>query len=415
MAEWKRNWRPAAMTPLESDNSAPKGFEKFTFAGIGMKCSIIEPKSLSKTSDWASIVSELEQWGEVPDTSSLQSISISEDESGPIAILHAGSEWFAEFLPWGSDGMLRRRSESASEICDAPCGGYSWEGIDIMVIRKNPPMGIDSDENLREALQAGEVGVAREILGACGKSLGLYHQHVNSERVTPADPIRWNQRLAGIEESLRAHSMWRAPHSRDAECMLGLGSVRFQDFKEGKIRIGRPRLSDALFPPKCEFPAIRDLASLVHDLSRIHHNTACNLDIVDLRSALIGGWRESAPSNWSSDSVFYTHRGGLAIWEYEQCLLDVVEAVSNQSGAPQPSTNLISYVRPFQKRMFNNRTIAALSVLLAFLGASSLANTFPFSGEELPIPLACFLSSAALMRYYRRLAPPPEMPFSRFF
>tara|TARA_B100000700_G_C14782171_1_gene731895 strand:- start:635 stop:832 length:198 start_codon:yes stop_codon:yes gene_type:complete len=65
--------------------------------------------------------------------------------------------------------------------------------------------------------------------------------------------------------------------------------------------------------------------------------------------------------------------------------------------------------------MFNNRTIAALSVLLAFLGASSLANTFPFSGEELPIPLACFLSSAALMRYYRRLAPPPEMPFSRFF
>ena len=404
------------MTLLKNDEPAPKGFEIFTFAGIGMKCRIVEPKSLDNTSEWNNIVSELDEWGEVPDLDSMDAISsISEDESGPIATLQGEYEWVAEFLPWGFDGMLRRRAEIAPETCDAPCGGYSWEGIDIIVMRKNTPKQNGSDENLRDALEAGEMGVAKEILRACGQCLGHYHLQVNSERTTPADPNRWNQRIAGIEESLRAHSMWRAPHSRDAECMLGLGNVRFQDFQQGRIRIGRPRLSDALFPPKCEFPAVRDLASLVHDLSKIHHNSACDLDIVELRSSLISAWRESAPSKWSSDRVFYTHRGGLAIWEYEQCLLDVVEAVSNQSGAPQPSTNLISYVRPYQKRMFNNRTIAALSVLTAFLGASSLANTFPFSPEELPIPIVCLLASIALMRYYRRLAPPPEMPFSRFF
>ena len=196
--------------------------------------------------------------------------------------------------------------------------------------------------------------------------------------------------------------------------MLGIGDVRFKDFTDGTIRIGRPRLSDALHVSECEFPAIRDLSSMVHDLSRLHFENSSELDIVELRLSLIKGWRESAPEKWCSDDVFYSHRGGLAIWEYEQCLLDVVEAVSHQSGAPQPATAIIGHVSRYQKRMFNNRTFGALSMMAAFFGVASLFNTFPPSPGELPIPLASLIIAMFLLRYYRGLSPPPEIPFTRF-
>ena len=70
------------------------------------------------------------------------------------------------------------------------------------------------------------------------------------------------------------------------------------------------RLHSALFPAKCEFPAIRDLASVAHDLSRAFYETESDLDIVELRSSLIEGWRSSAPENWSSDRVLYSHEEG---------------------------------------------------------------------------------------------------------
>ena len=142
--------------------------------------------------------------------------------------------------------------------------------------------------------------------------------------------------------------------------------MRFSDFNGKSIRIGPPRLSDALVPHDSEKPAIRDLASLVHDLSRIHHRVGSVFGLSELRSYLIEGWRKTAPEEWASDRAFYSHRGGLAIWEYEQCLMDVLEASANQSGAPQPAVKMLMYVKMYQKKMFNNRTFAALSFMAFF-------------------------------------------------
>ena len=117
---------------------------------------------------------------------------------------------------------------------------------------------------------------------------------------------------------------------------------------------------------------------------RLHYASGTDFDIVGLRLSLIEGWRETAPRKWASDNVFYSHRGGLAIWEYEQCLLDVIEATSNQSGAPEPAVGLIAYVPSFQKKMFNNRTIGALSIMAGFFGITSIYRTFPplFTGNR---------------------------------
>lgn len=415
MSVWERKWRPAAMKEVIDESESPSGFEPRSFAGIGMTCKLVEPIPIDGISEWEEAISDLTSWGKVPDPSSLSSVLLSENDRGPIARLSGDSNWIAEFLPWGSDGLLRRRIDASSEVCDAPCGGFSWEGGDLILIWEESSTEESSRDALIRALIDGDHEAATQTLRECGISLGRYHKHVEPVRTTPPDPNRWNARVAGIEELLRSNSVWRVPHSRDSECMLGLGDVGLADFHGGRIRISRPRLHSALFPAKCEFPAIRDLASVAHDLSRAFYETESDLDIVELRSSLIEGWRSSAPENWSSDRVLYSHRGGLAIWEYEQCLLDVIEAVSHQSGAPQPATGLISYVPRYQKRMFNNRTFGALSMMAGSIGAFSLISSFPPSAGEIPLPIASIALSIGLMKLYRNRSPAPEIPFNRFY
>ncbi len=417
MSEGVESWRPGALPQIEHSKIAPRGFEILEFSGRGplsaLSCSMIQPSELTKPSDWVEIASELDSWGEVPAPDSIVQVSTSETDRGPVAHLRSDTGWVAEFLPWGSDGLLRKRVNSYPESCDLPCGGYSWKGSDIISIRKEKGQKTNSRELLLDSFENGEKVEAEEILRECGRQLGSVHGHVEEIRVTPADPNRWNSRVSELEEALNAHSIWRAPYSRDSECMLCIGDVRLEDFIGESVRIGRPRLSDALHPPDCGFPAIRDLASLIHDLSRLHHVSGTDLDIVGLRLSLIEGWRETAPSKWASDNVFYSHRGGLAIWEYEQCLLDVIEATSHQSGAPHPAVGLIAYVPSFQKKMFNNRTIGALSTMAGFFGITSIYWTFPPSSQELVTPSLCIIASAALMWTYRRLSPLPEIPFNR--
>ena len=416
MYEGFGSWRPDALSRIEHSGRAPRGFSNPKFSGTGLlsalSCEMIEPLELVKPSDWIEIVSELKSWGEVPDPNSLDKVSVSDSDRGPVAYLYAEAGWIAEFLPWGSDGLLRKRIKSYPETCDVPCGGYSWEGLDIILIRKEEKHENTIGELLTEALVSQDMEKATTILSDCGKKLGNLHSNLEGIRITPPDPKRWNSRVSGMEEALHANSIWRAPYSRDSECMLAIGDIRIDDFRGNFIRIGRPRLSDALHPPNCGFPAIRDLASLVQDLSRMHYSSETQLDIVNLRLSLIDGWRETAPRKWASDNVFYSHRGGLAIWEYEQCLLDVIEATANQSGIPQPAVGLIQYVPSFQKKMFNNRTIGAFSIMTGFFGVTTLYSSFPTQLQEIFMPSLCFIASIFLMRTYRRMSPPPEVPFN---
>lgn len=416
MSEGAGPWRPEALPQIEHNEIPPRGFEILEFSGrgplSGLSCSMIQPSELIEPSDWIEIISELESWGEVPDPQSIVHVSTSDHVRGPIANLRSETEWVAEFLPWGADGLLRKRVNSYPESCDLPCGGYSWNGSEVISIRKEVEQNTNSRELLLDAFEHGSMKDAEEILRECGRDLGSVHSHVEGTRVTPADPNRWNSRVSELEEALNAHSIWRAPYSSDSECMVCIGDVRLEDFRNESIRISRPRLSDALHPPNCGFPAIRDLASLIHDLSRLHYASGTDFDIVGLRLSLIEGWRETAPRKWASDNVFYSHRGGLAIWEYEQCLLDVIEATSHQSGAPEPAVGLIAHVPSFQKKMFNNRTIGALSIMAGFFGITSIYRTFPPSSQEIVMPSLFIIASAALMRTYRRMSPSPEIPFN---
>ena len=43
MSEVENSWKPAAMSRIESDSEAPKGFKWLIFAGIGLKSKMLEP------------------------------------------------------------------------------------------------------------------------------------------------------------------------------------------------------------------------------------------------------------------------------------------------------------------------------------------------------------------------------------
>jgi len=160
---------------------------------------------------------------------------------------------------------------------------------------------------------------------------------------------------------------------------------------------------------------MRDLASLMHDLSRIYYESKSTLGITELRLSLIDGWKSTAPEEWGSDEAFYSYKGGIAIWEYEQCLLDVMEATSHQSGAPEPAVTMLKYVKSYQKGMFNNRTFAALSAMSFFFAVSTLISNIPPSPTEILAPAFLVVLGLLCLRTYRNKSPPPERPFNSSF
>ena len=403
------------MRQVTPNFEAPPGFHPIKVVGMhgltGIKAELIEPISMKSPEDWSEIVNGLQPWGEVPSSESVTRLTTENSERGIVAVIEAEEDWIAEFLPWGSDGLLKVRSKNAPDGSDVPLGGYSWEDRDVIILRRPISKDENSEDALVKKLQENDLESCQGILGDMGKCLGTFHSSMRKLRELPPDQKRWNSRNEKIEGLLRAQFIWRAPYTKEQPCTVSLLDVRFSDLVGGSVRVGPPRLSDALIPHESEKPAMRDLASLVHDLSRIHHRAGSGIELSELRRHLIEGWRETAPEEWASDRAFYSHRGGLAIWEYEQCLMDVLEASSNQSGAPQPAVETLMYVKMYQKRMFNNRTFAALSFMAFFFGASSLINHFPPSPSEIFTPALCFMAGYFCFTAYKRMSPPPERPF----
>ncbi|MEC7706864.1 MAG: hypothetical protein VX723_02790, partial [Candidatus Thermoplasmatota archaeon] len=406
MSDDEMPWRPAGMAQVESDEEAPPGFIALRFAEIGIMARMIEPETLNGPEDWESMIGNLESWGEVPEPGSINSLRTIPTPRGLNAVLEADSVWLAEFLPWVSDGRIRARAKAAPEGSRVPIGGYSFEGRDVVILRPFEEKSDDSATIILKALESDDGEAAQRELRNAGMVLGRYHSEAKSARLTPSDQSRWNNRNQWLEETLRATFLWRAPFSKDQPCTLSLMDVRFSDVSGDSLRIGRSRLADALCVPQCEFPAMRDLSSLIHDLSRLLYESSSNLELMPLRLALIEGWKSTAPADWTSKDAFYSHRGGLAIWEYEQCLLDVLEATSHQSGAPQPAVEILRYVQSYQKRMFSNRTLGALSGMAAFFGAASLFRSLPRTIEDVLLPLLFISASELLMWVYLGMSPP---------
>jgi len=415
MSGGENNWKPAALSRIESEEEAPNGFKWLIFAGIGLKSKMLEPIN---PNDWKMIISNLEPWGEIPEGEIVVEEVIDSDRGINLKLNNNGVFWLAEFFPWGADDRFRARISLAPTGSDVAIGGYTWNGIDIISIRKWNNVIRDIDSKLHQAISSNDLEKSKQIIYQSSAAIGRYHKAAEDARVTPNDSTRWNQRLANLEALLRANTIWRAPHTKDTVCIITLGDIRFSDMindnsEEYKIHFSRPRLADSILKPECEFPAIRDFSSLLHDLNRIYHSCDSKIKISDLRVALIEGWRSTAPPIWCSKKVFYTPRGGAFFWEYEQCLLDVIESVSHQSGKPEPAVSIIQDVTYLQKSMFSHRTIAALSFMTGFFSISGFYRYLIGSSDDFMSPLILLPITVGVFLAYRKLAPSPETPILR--
>ncbi len=411
-------WRPAAMVEVDTDAIAPAGFTSHLMRGLRFRLNLLEPKeSLSTIEGWIEATDDLEAWGELPNE--ISNIEMKSTDRGPIYNITAeNGNWLAEIQPWGGS-KIRPRSRIAPEGSDVPCGGYQFEEADLILIRRQHPSNVFANSVLVDHLERNDLDSATTLIHRCGSKLGEYHSLAEKEWTNPPDQRRWNERFGEIEQRLKAASLWRAPFTRGAPATLSLGDVRFSMFsedKEGKmsLRLGPSRLANGLIETNLDLPGIRDLASLLHDLSRLHYHTESTLQLSQLRSALISGWCSTAPPKWCSNRSLSAHTGGLVIWEYEQALLDVVEAVSHQSGRPEPSVTLIEKVPVLQKSLFSSRIISAASWIFLVLGSLSLYQWINLAIDDtifFPLsPIVLFSTSFFFRHRYQSAAPPPEEP-----
>lgn len=410
------------MVEVDWDRESPFGFTSHLIRGMRLRLELYEPaESLATPAGWAEATGELEAWGEVPED--IQSIEVEGTERGPIYLIEAADgSWMAEILPWGSPN-IRPRVRIASESACVPCGGYLYEGADLILLRRadqsNSP---DAAAVLLDHLGRDDIDSSQALLHRCGAALGRYHAAAEAEWTNPPDQKRWNERFAELETRLKTASLWRAPFTRGAPATLDLGDVRLSQFAESNsgemgIRIGPSRLAYGLTETKFDLPAIRDFASLLMDLSRLHLTSGTTLKLTPLRAALIEGWSSTAPQSWCTPRAFSAHTGGVVIWEYEHALLDVVEAVSHQSGRPEPAVSLVERVPNLQKSLFNARLLSSASWLMGILGFIGSSNWLMLALEgdlRFPsMPLILFAACWFLRRRYHAAAPPPELPFHR--
>ena len=411
-------WRPAAMVEVDCDTEPPVGFTAHLMRGMRFRLNLLEPDdSLATVEGWNNATQGLEAWGEVPDE--VSSIRVNATDRGPVYSIEAtDGNWIGEVQPWGGPN-LRPRSRIAPDGSNIPCGGFQYDEVDLILLRKENTASTDAKSVLIDHLQRNDLKSAKALIFRCGANLGDYHTAAQEEWTNPPDQKRWNERFGEIEQRLKTTALWRAPFTRGAPATLSLGDVRFSMFSEdeaGKmtIRLGPSRLAHGLLETNLDLPAIRDLASLLHDLSRLHWHSETELEIIQLRSALIQGWSSSAPRKWCSKRSFSAHTGGVVIWEYEQALLDVVEAVSHQSGRPEPAVSIIEKVPLLQKSLFNSRILSSGYLMSAMFSLASFFDWIRLAdqgGIDFPtLPLG-FMTVALFLRHrYQSAAPPAEEP-----
>jgi hypothetical protein len=234
----------------------------------------------------------------------------------------------------------------------------------------------------------------------------------------PNDERRWNERLKRLEEQIVTNTLWRAPHSRDTHGTIthrnfGLDGVLLHDDEEPTIANCADGVVNAILPPYQEVPAVRDLAAGYRSISRIlsdsdQHEIPADLEL-RLRGALFTGWCATVPPSACSPAALDGHRGGVAIWEYEQVLEEVACALAWQKAVPARLIDWLSFVPHLQTSMYHSRTLSGLALVCGTAAATALflPGAFDTLTERIAAVLGLSLCALLLRWAYRRRAPPP--------
>ena len=93
--------------------------------------------------------------------------------------------------------------------------------------------------------------------------------------------------------------------------------------------------------------------------------------------------------------------------------MDVIEAVSHQSGKPEPAVSIIQNVPYLQKSMCSTRIIAALSFMSGFFSFSGFYQYLIGDSDDFMLSLILVPVTIGIFWTYRKLAPSPETSILR--
>ena len=346
--------------------------------------------------EWTKLVDSFEQWGAFP-----RVVEKVEWNGNRVTIETKSSGYVGEAIkhPFSS---MRARARSEGDDVDWPIGGLSSDGLDLLLIWPLEKGRINAEEVLRSHLSSGDLQSAEALLRRCASALGSAHEALSSVWSGPPNSKSWNSLLAKMEEEIDSRTLWRAPFKPGMNTILSFGNMPIKCFSEssdGKIRI-RPTSSgqiNAVAKSKgIEWPAIRDLASLLRDFSLISEGKIDDLVKTRLRAAIINSWvsvqgklrTDGARPNRSLEII----GGGLAIWEYEQALSSNIPRDGAGTQSSRHSNKILSRVSSIQRRLFTIRIFSLLSIIGLFGGSICLV-----AGTYDPDQLSPFVGIFALI------------------
>jgi hypothetical protein len=301
------------------------------------------------------------KWGQWPHEVTTVTL-VSEDSHG--FIVRLDDAWLARVCPFlvGEDVSRMARYEPWHASLDGlpvvlPVGGWSASSHDRVLIYAHY-------ESASIPRDASNIIALATSMGAIHASLAAF-ETPNTERL-------WNDRLKAMEDELKPHTMWRAPHT---SATVGLPPLHFNlnhlaTIDQGLAWIAMPRtVADALVCQPERLPSIASLMRLERQWSQ--HT---DLDATH-RQSLLTAWGAAAPRAWSKGKALSTALGGAWVWRYNAVLEQLFHARTyGDTALEQTSLDWLGEVSRLQARLGTLRMwksgfwVALTGVIVAYVG-----------------------------------------------
>lgn len=295
-------WWPSGIAQQSQDEAQKEGELRTSFGRVQLwdTTEVLDP------SWWNSPPGNGVQWGEWP-TDVEQIDLVSEDAYG--LLVRIDGAFVARICPFfvGEDVSRMARFEPWNVSLESlplllPIGGWTAGEHDRVLI-------YPAFESTGSTMEHEQVISLVETMSGLHSVLAPF-ETPNTERL-------WNERLKAMEDRLKPHTMWRAPHTAATVGLprLNLDLHHLASTDKGLLWIALPRpLADHLV---CQPERLPSLSGLM----RLERQWAMHVELnADHREAILTTWGVHTPPSWSKGKALSTALGGAWVWRYNAVL-----------------------------------------------------------------------------------------------
>jgi len=416
-------WFPSgiAQSVEPAASQVPEGFESWRLHTRFDSVMMFLPTGDVESIDWWKRVIPVggggKRWGDPPNVEGGKIEKIPRHNVGGglefLLTEKSGRKVVIRLLMLDEKGHGRTLSELSSEHLNSAFGGLQVTKRDLLLFFRQDE-GHRADELLSAALRNSDIGEGGKICGRVGQVLGRFHIDSLAKKSLPNDERKWNARLKSLEDRVLSNTLWRAPHSYNTLATIthrnfGLQAV-YIDGDEAVITCCHDGIPNAILPASIDYPVIRDLAAAYRSLAVLCDELGVSSgEELTLRKALFEGWNSTAPESATSSRALDGHKGGVAIWEYEQVLAEAAISQAWDRPVEQRTKWWLGHVSRIQAEMYRSKSLSAISLMagVAALFVPLMEQWMPPLSDRLLLAAALAGAAIGLRLLYRRRAPPP--------